>query len=118
MIVYIMKTNNNLLFLIGCLGTRLLIAVISKYIPLDYLPYVGYLALLPFIGFIYLYINDLRQIKGFAGGKVWWNNYRPLHAVLYLLFALYAIKKKPFAWIVLLIDALIGFMVWIIHKNL
>ena len=71
-----------------------------------------------FIGFIYLYINDLRQIKGFTGGKVWWNNYRPLHAVLYLLFALYAIKKKPFAWIVLLIDALIGFMVWAYRQYL
>lgn len=102
-------------FLMKCLSVRILLAIISKYIPLDYLPYAGYLALLPFIGFTYIYLSGSRQNKGFAGGKVWWNNYRPIHGILYLLFALYAIKKKPFAWIILLVDALIGLIAWSIH---
>ena len=72
-------------FLMKCLSVRILLAIISKYIPLDYLPYAGYLALLPFIGFTYVYLSGSRQNKGFAGGKVWWNNYRPIHGILYLL---------------------------------
>ena len=65
--------NNKLLFLIGCLGVRTLLALIAKYIPNDFLPYLGYLALLPAIGFIYLYLTDSRQTGREAGGIIWWN---------------------------------------------
>ena len=43
-----------LLFLIGCIGTRSLFVYISKTISVKYLPLLGYLALLPAIGFIYI----------------------------------------------------------------
>jgi hypothetical protein len=38
-----------LLFLIGCIGTRSAFVLIAKNIGVNYLPYLGYLALLPAI---------------------------------------------------------------------
>ena len=32
-----------------------------------------------------------------------------------LIFAVYAFKKESFAWIVLFIDACLGFLFWILH---
>ena len=80
-------------FLMKCLSVRILLAIISKYIPLDYLPYAGYLALLYFIGFTYIYLSGSRQNKGFVGGKVWWNNYRPL-AWCFISFICIICNKK------------------------
>ena len=100
-----------LLFLIGCIGTRILFVLISKYIPNNYLPYPGYLALLPMIGFSYIWITNSRKTgPEVMGDKIWWNNLRPVHALLYGLFAYNAINKNENAWIYLLIDVIIGFV--------
>ena len=98
-----------LLFLFGCIGLRSLFVVIAKNIDIKYLPYLGYLALLPVIGFIYIFATDSRKtgMETF-GGKIWWNNLRPLHALLYGLFAYNAIIGNREAWIYLLIDVIIG----------
>lgn len=98
-----------LLFLIGCIGTRSFFVYAAKYININYLPFLGYLALLPTIGFIYIYLTGSREtgVEVF-GDKIWWNNLRPLHALLYGLFAYSAINKNPFAWKFLLIDVIIG----------
>ena len=42
------------------------------------------------------------------GNKIWWNNLRPVHAILYTLFAYNAINKNKEVWIYLLIDVIIG----------
>jgi len=98
-----------LLFLIGCIGTRSLFVYIAKTAPLNYLPYLGYLALLPAIGFIYIYLTGSRQTGAEVfGGKIWWNNLRPIHAILYSLFAYNAINKNPNSWVYLLVDVIIG----------
>ena len=109
-------TKRMLLFLIGCMGTRFLFVYISKTISLDYLPYLGYLALLPAIGFIYIYLTGSRETgaEGF-GEKIWWNNLRPIHAVLYLIFAYSAITKNKNAWTWLLLDVLLGLVGFLIH---
>ena len=110
--------NKVLLFLIGCLGSRFGLAYIAHILPVRFLPVMGTVALLPAIGFIIIYLFGLRD-KGFeAGGRIWWNNWRPIHAVMYILFALFAFKRKYFAWIVLFLDALIGFIAWILHYYL
>jgi hypothetical protein len=59
------------------------------------------------IGFLYLFFTGTRKTGAF-GEKVWWNNLRPVHALLYLLFAYNAIQGKRNAWVYLLVDALIG----------
>jgi hypothetical protein len=109
-----------LLFLIGCIGTRSAFVLIAKNISVNYLPYLGYLALLPAIGFIYIYLTGSRQTGGEVfGEKIWWNDLRPLHSLLYFLFAYNAIIGNKQAWIYLLVDVLIGLISFVVfhYKN-
>lgn len=106
------------LFIFGCIGLRILFVIISKNIDKKYLPYLGYLALIPAIGFLYIFFSGSRKTGlEVGGGKIWWNNLRPIHGILYLLFAYSAITKKTFAWIFLLIDVLLGISAFIFHHH-
>jgi hypothetical protein len=105
-----------LLFLLGCIGVRSLFVVIAKTININYLKYLGYLALLPAIGFIYIYLTGTRESRPETfGEKIWWNNLRPIHSILYLLFAYNAIIGNKQAWIYLLIDVVFGLISFLIH---
>ena len=98
-----------LLFLIGCIGTRTLFVYAAKNVDTTYLRYMGYLALLPAIGFFYIYFTGSRQTGAEVfGSKIWWNDLRPIHGLLYLLFAYNAINRNRDAWIYLLIDVTFG----------
>ena len=98
-----------LLFLIGCIGVRSLFVIIAKNSNAEYLKYMGYLALLPAIGFIYIYLTGSRKIGGETfGDKIWWNNLRPIHSLVYFLFAYNAIIGNKNAWLYLLFDVIFG----------
>ena len=104
-----------LLFLFGCIGTRTLLVYLAKNANKTYLRYMGYLAILPAIGFFYLFITDSRKTgPEVFGDKIWWNNLRPIHALLYGLFAYNAIIGNRGAWIYLFIDVLIGLFSFLI----
>jgi hypothetical protein len=108
-----------LMFLIGCIGLRSLFVVIAKYINKNYLKYLGYLALLPAIGFIYIYLTGSRKTgPETMGEKIWWNNLRPIHSILYFIFAYNAIIGNKQAWIYLLLDVLLGLISFLIHHYL
>jgi len=98
-----------LLFLIGCIGTRSLFVYLAKDASKQNLMYMGYLALLPAVGFLYIYFTGERKtgVEVF-GGKIWWNNLRPIHSGLYFIFAYNAINGNPMAWVYLLVDVVIG----------
>ena len=98
-----------LLFIFGCIGIRTLFVIIAKNIDIKFLPYLGYIALLTAAGFIYIFVTGSRKtgVEVF-GDKIWWNDLRPVHALLYSLFAYNAINKNQNAWIFLLIDVIIG----------
>ena len=103
------------LFLIGCIGTRLLFVYIANHISLKYLPYLGFLALLPAVGFMYIYIFGARKTGAEVfGEKIWWNDLRPLHALFYTLFAIMAIMGKRIAWVWLLVDVLFGLVSFLV----
>ena len=105
-----------LLFLIGCIGTRSLFVVIAKYINVKYLKYLGYVALLPAIGFMYIYLTGSRETGAEVfGEKIWWNDLRPIHSILYFLFAYNAIMGNKQSWIYLLVDVLFGLVSFLIH---
>jgi hypothetical protein len=105
-----------LMFLIGCIGARSLFVIIAKYINKKYLKYLGYLALLPGIGFMYIYLSGVRNTGlGAFGEKIWWNNLRPIHSILYFLFAYNAIIGNKQSWIYLLVDVLFGLINFLIH---
>jgi hypothetical protein len=70
---------------------------------------MGYIAILPAIGFFYLFLSGSRKTgEEVFGNKIWWNNLRPLHGLLYFLFAYNAINGNKYAWKFLLIDVIIG----------
>ena len=107
-----------LLFLIGCIGSRSLFVILAKYIHTNYLKYLGYLALLPAIGFIFIYLTGTRTTGAEVfGEKIWWNNLRPIHSILYFLFAYNAILGNKQSWIYLLVDVFIGFISFLIHHS-
>ncbi len=105
-----------LLFLIGCMGSRLLLVYIAKNINTIWLKYMGYLALLPAIGFIYIYLSGARKTgPEVFGDKIWWNNLRPIHALLYILFSYNAINGNKNSWMYLFIDVVIGLISFLVH---
>ena len=108
-----------LLFLFGCIGVRSLLVYIAKNVNTQFLMYMGYLALIPAVGFIYLYLSGSRKVGNEVfGEKIWWNNLRPIHGLMYFLFSYNAITGNKNAWIYLVIDVIIGLISFLIfHYN-
>jgi hypothetical protein len=105
-----------LLFLIGCIGIRIAITILAKKINIEYLHYMGYVALLPALGFLYIYVSDSRKTGlEVGGGNIWWNCMRPVHSLLYFLFAYNAIIKNKNAWGYLALDVTIGLIAFSGH---
>jgi hypothetical protein len=98
-----------LLFLLGCIPVRAFFVYIATVVNKEVLRLLGYLALLPAIGFFYIYFTGSRNTGGEVfGDRIWWNNLRPIHGILYALFALNAIYGNKIAYIYLLVDVLFG----------
>lgn len=105
-----------LLFLTGCLGSRLAFAFWAKSASASVLPYLGALALLPAIGFWYLFLTGKRKTgPEVLGDRIWWNALRPIHGTLYALFAVLALFGIQQAWILLLIDVMFGASAFAYH---
>jgi hypothetical protein len=103
-----------LLFLAGCMGSRVLFTLLAKNTDIQYLPILGYIALLPAIGFFYIYVTGSRKTGlEVGGGKIWWNNLRPFHSILYFLFAYNAITKHVNSWKYLALDTFMGLMAFL-----
>jgi hypothetical protein len=108
-------------FLLGCIGARLLIAYTAFKLPKKWLPFLGAGAILLALSWIYIYMFNARPFGLEAGGidsglqKIWWNEWRPLHAGLYLAFGVMALNKSPNSYKVVLLDTLIGLVSWMHH---
>jgi hypothetical protein len=104
------------LFLIGCIGTRIALALAARSMAPEWLPYAGAVALLPAIGFFTIYLFDLRTTgPEVFGDRIWWNSLRPIHGAMYTGFALLAFQKNPYAWMVLAADAALGLGAFLQH---
>ena len=98
-----------LLFLGGCIPTRLALTALAKYIPNYYLPYLGLVTLVIAIGFLYLYFTGQRKTgPETQDAPIWWMKFRIMHGLLYLLFSGLAFMRYKNAYIVLLVDTIIG----------
>jgi hypothetical protein len=96
------------LFLFGCIGTRLLFVYIAKT-RTEFLPFMAVVAILIATGLMYFYLTGSRTTgPEVFGEKIWWNHLRPIHATLYVTFAILAIQKNKNAYWILFIDAMIG----------
>jgi hypothetical protein len=104
------------LFIFGCIGTRLAATFIAKIVSPQVLPYLGAIALIPIIGWLYIMFIGKRDTgPEVFGGKIWWKSMRPIHTLLYAIFAFLAFNKNPNAWIALLADTLLGLSAFTYH---
>ncbi len=105
-----------LLFLTGCMGTRLALVYLARTATPSMLELLGALALLPAIGFFYIYATGARKTgPEVFGDRIWWNTLRPFHGTMYALFSVMALFHVPNAWVVLLVDALVGLTAFTHH---
>lgn len=103
---------NSLTFLIGCIGTRLAFAYLATLYPM----YCAFVAALISAGFFYIYFTGSRPVGIETGGKpIWWNKFRPLHGIMYGLFAVLVYNGYKYAPGIIVIDALIGLVLWYYH---
>jgi len=97
-------------FFLGCVPLRLLLVYLAYKLPVQKLKIMGYLMVLVAIGFIMSYMNFKENDNGAFGSLVWWNNYRAIHAAMYLVFSIMVLGNINIdkAYLVLLIDVIIG----------
>ena len=113
-----METKRLLLFLIGCIGLRIVLVYLAYVSNLQHLRYMGYLAFLVAAGFFYIFLTNSRKTgPEVFGDKIWWDNLRPVHGLLYLLFAYNAVNGNKNAWMYLLVDVVIGLMSFLVFHG-
>ena len=101
-------------FLLFCIPSRSALAVLSQYIPEEYLKYYGGLLLLIGLSFLYLYFTNKRLDATEAGGKTWWASLRLLFGLFYLTAAIYAFQgKRKLVLIPLMFDVVFGLLSFI-----
>ena len=109
--------NKRFVYFLGlCIPARIILALIAKYLPLKYLQLMGLFTFIAGCWFIFAYIvKPYSYSKVITSTKVWWRDIRLIHGITYLLFSYLAINRNKKAWIVLLIDAIIGFLAFFTH---
>lgn len=105
-----------LLFLFGCIGSRLGFTYLSYIASPSLLQKLGYIALLPAIGWFYIIFIGKRDTGAEVfGDKIWWKSLRPIHMLLWATFAYLAITGNAKAWIVLFVDTMFGLLSFLNH---
>tara|TARA_Y100000389_G_C17187848_1_gene377322 strand:- start:275 stop:679 length:405 start_codon:yes stop_codon:yes gene_type:complete len=113
-----------LLYIFGCIGMRTIITIVAKNLNENlnnnttkkYFKYFSLIILLMGVGFLYIYIFGSKkadsQLK-WANSKVWWNDYRIIHAILYISFSVMALLRLNNAWVLLALDTLLGLILFL-----
>jgi hypothetical protein len=110
-----MNRERTALFLIGCMGSRFALAEGARRMQgTEKLANIAPLAFLPAFAFFVLFAFGLRKSGPETfGDPIWWDKLRPLHAILYALFAYTAMKRLPGSWRFLYADVSIGLLAWL-----
>lgn len=109
---YSNRLKRILLFIFGCIAVRLSLVWAAANVRDEWLLYMGIAALAVAVGFIIIHQYGLRQTgPEVFGESIWWDNMRPIHALMYATFFILAVtgRRSP-AWKVLLLDAILGFV--------
>ena len=110
----ISKKYRILLFIFVCVGVRCLFVYGSyKILKNDYNNlrlFMSFLGLLIGISFFNQYRNH-KKIGGF-GGPAYWHSFRLFHGITYVLFGILAFINVKRAYVILLIDVLVGLLVF------
>lgn len=106
------------LFLFGCIPVRLLFVYIAYAITdraaQKAMALVGASIAM---GFTIIFLGGFRKTGIETGGApIWWNWLRPVHAILYGMFAYFAwTGKMSVAWKLLLADVCVGLISFLLH---
>lgn len=100
-----------LLFIFACLPIRILYIYLAKKASLKYLFYLGIIAIM--IGTSFIYQSKKGKKTGGFGGPAWWHPVRNIHGILWILFGILAVMRKKQAYVVLIIDIIIGIITFI-----
>jgi len=104
------------LFLFGCIGVRALFTLAAAYASLSTLYMMGILALIPVLGWLNIMLFGERDTgPEVFGGKIWWQNLRPVHTLLWAGFAYGAISGFRSAYQLLAIDTAFGLGAFLFH---
>ena len=107
----------SILFFILCIGGRLAFALLARYIIIyDTSKFANsaliLLSIIVASALLSHFLFDTRQVAIEAGGLVWWNAIRPIHASIFILFAAYSTRGYTFAWMFLIMDLIVGIIAW------
>jgi len=109
------RNNRIVIFLCICITLRAFLAYLAnKLASSNYLKLMGIFALIVSSGLIYQFIANPNKPGGF-GGDSWWNNVRPVHAALYLVFAVMTVINPKYAYLALILDVIFGLGVFTLH---
>lgn len=100
------------IFFFGCIGSRIAISMLAKYIDINYLPYMAILTTIISLWLLRGFIKNSPKV-GFFGNRVWWQNYRIIHSINFGIFSILAFHKDPDAWTILFADAMLGIIFFI-----
>ena len=93
------------------MGARFGLGYFVKIHPKGYTNIIAVFLLLLALGFISIYLTGIRQTGAEVfGDKIWWNNLRPLHALLYFLASALVFLKINTAHLVIYLDTIIGLL--------
>jgi len=97
-------------YYIICIFVRLSLAYCVFFVqkmPIRYMFVLLYFILS--IGALYQYIVKTRRIGAF-NNKVWWDNLRPIHSLLFLFTSIGLFYKYKYSYMFLLLDTLISIL--------
>lgn len=106
-----------LLFLVGCMGSRAFLVYLAyrcgqknaTVLCQRTLIVMAIMAILVSLAFMTIFLTGSRKTgPEVFGDVIWWNDLRPVHALMYLTFAIAAIFVPTQAYIPLLLDVIIG----------
>jgi hypothetical protein len=67
------------------------------------------------LGFLYTFF--VNRSKGFFGGKVWWQCYRPIHAFMYGAYGVLTLLNVPGASVLILSDLILAISFRLSQEN-
>ena len=109
------QTNRILLYLLVCLPVRT-IPIIILFLTQKLNTPIAILYLFMGLSFLYRTTTYTEKQLGAFGGKVWWQNLRLIHGIIYL-FAAWLINKNYLKQVkcLLIADLLVGLVGFLIH---
>ena len=108
--------NRIMLFLIACIGARLLFSYIASFVEGVWAQLFALVLGAIGIGFLVIYFGGLRKTGAEAGGTIWWNHMRPFHGIMYTLAAILVwFGWNMIASNLIFIDTIAGLIVFLYH---